>query len=90
MRPFIFRAEQFVSRPLDVVFVFFPKAENLQQPTPPWLHFRILSVEPALVREGTMIRYSPRCEDPSDSLDRRNYRMETTRPLCRRATDGSP
>jgi ligand-binding SRPBCC domain-containing protein len=60
MAAFIFRAEQFVPRPLDEVFEFFSRAENLQQLTPPWLNFRILSVEPATVREGTLIRYSLR------------------------------
>src|ERR1035438_583580 len=60
MTPFIFRAEQFVPRPLDEVFGFFSKADNLQQLTPPWLHFRILSVEPLPVRKGTLIRYSLR------------------------------
>jgi len=49
-----------VPRPLDKVFEFFSKAENLQQLTPPWLHFHILSVEPAPVRKGTLIRYSLR------------------------------
>jgi len=60
MPPFVFRAEQFVPRPLDQVFDFFSKAENLQELTPAWLHFRILSVEPAPVRKGTLIKYSLR------------------------------
>lgn len=60
MTPFIFRAEQFVPRPLAEVFEFFSQAENLQKLTPAWLHFRILSVEPAPVRAGTLIRYSLR------------------------------
>lgn len=60
MPPFIFRAEQYVPRPLDEVFEFFSKAENLQQLTPAWLHFRILEVEPSPVRKGTLIRYSLR------------------------------
>jgi ligand-binding SRPBCC domain-containing protein len=60
MAPFIFRAEQFVPRHLDEVFEFFSKAENLQQLTPPWLNFRIVSVEPAPLREGSLIRYSLR------------------------------
>jgi ligand-binding SRPBCC domain-containing protein len=58
--PFIFRAEQFVPRPIEEIFEFFSRAENLQQLTPPWLHFRILSVEPTPVRKGTLIRYSLR------------------------------
>jgi uncharacterized protein len=60
MPPFVFRAEQFVPRPLDEVFEFFSKAENLQELTPAWLHFRILSVDPAPVRMGTLIKYSLR------------------------------
>lgn len=60
MVPFVFRAEQFVPRPLDEVFAFFSKAENLQELTPPWLHFRIVSVDPSPVRKGTLIRYSLR------------------------------
>lgn len=60
MTAFIFRAEQFVSRPLVQVFAFFSKAENLQQLTPPWLHFRVLSVEPTPLRQGTLIKYSLR------------------------------
>jgi len=60
MLPFVFRAEQFVPRPLDQVFDFFSKAENLQELTPAFLHFRILSVDPAPVRKGTLIKYSLR------------------------------
>ncbi len=60
MPPFVFRAEQFVPRPLDQVFDFFSKAENLQELTPGFLHFRILSVDPAPVRQGTLIKYSLR------------------------------
>lgn len=60
MPPYVYRAEQFVPRTLDEVFEFFSRAENLQQLTPPWLNFRILSVDPTPVREGTLIRYSLR------------------------------
>jgi ligand-binding SRPBCC domain-containing protein len=60
MPPFVFRVEQFVPRPLDEVFDFFSQAENLHELTPPWLHFRILSVEPAPIRKGTLIQYSLR------------------------------
>jgi ligand-binding SRPBCC domain-containing protein len=49
-----------VLRPLDQVFDFFSTAENLQKLTPPWLHFRILSVDPTPVRKGTLIKYSLR------------------------------
>jgi ligand-binding SRPBCC domain-containing protein len=60
MIPLVFRSEQFVPRPLDEVFEFFSQAENLQQLTPPWLHFRILSIEPAPIGRGTLLRYSLR------------------------------
>ena len=60
MTPYILRLEQFVPRPLEEVFEFFAKAENLQQLTPPWLHFRILSIDPNPIRKGAMIRYALR------------------------------
>jgi uncharacterized protein len=60
MLPYIFRAEQFVPRPLSEVFDFFSKAENLQTLTPEWLHFGIISVDPTPVRKGTLIQYSLR------------------------------
>ena len=60
MAPFVFHAEQFVPRPLADVFDFFSRAENLQQLTPPWLHFRIISVNPQPVVQGTLIQYSLR------------------------------
>ena len=59
-QPYVFRAEQLVARPLNEVFDFFSRAEKLQELTPPWLHFHILSVDPQPVRKGTLIRYSLR------------------------------
>jgi hypothetical protein len=56
----ILRADQFVPRPLDEVFDFFSKAENLEQLTPKFLNFKILSVDPSPVRKGTLIKYSLR------------------------------
>ena len=60
MAEHIFRAEQFVRREIDEVFEFFSRAENLEEITPDWLHFRILSVDPNPVRKGTLIKYSLR------------------------------
>jgi hypothetical protein len=60
MAPIIFRSDQFVPAPIHQVFEFFSQAENLQQLTPPWLHFCILSVDPKPVRKGTLIKYSLR------------------------------
>ncbi len=60
MQSYIFRTEQYVPRPINEVFAFFSQAENLQQLTPEWLHFRILSVDPQPIAKGTLIRYSLR------------------------------
>ena len=57
---FVFRAEQYVPSNIDEVFAFFSRAENLQELTPAWLHFRIVGVAPNPVRKGTLIRYTLR------------------------------
>jgi|SRR5579863_1309255 len=59
-QPFVLRAEQFIPLPLPEVFKFFSDAHNLQRLTPAWMHFRILSVDPQPVQQGTLIRYSLR------------------------------
>jgi ligand-binding SRPBCC domain-containing protein len=52
--------EQHVPRELPEVFAFFSRAENLENITPEWLHFRILAVTPLPIRQGTLISYSLR------------------------------
>ena len=49
-----------VPRPLDRVFAFFSRAENLEAITPPWLGFRILTPPPIELREGAVIEYAIR------------------------------
>jgi ligand-binding SRPBCC domain-containing protein len=52
--------QQQVPRGLQEVFSFFARAENLQVITPPWLSFSIISVTPAPIQQGSVIRYKLR------------------------------
>jgi ligand-binding SRPBCC domain-containing protein len=54
---YILRREQWIARPINEVFVFFADARNLEEITPPWVGFRILSMSTTSVEEGTVIRY---------------------------------
>jgi uncharacterized protein len=51
------RREQWIPRPIEEVFGFFAAAHNLEEITPPWLHFRILAIDSRSISEGTEIRY---------------------------------
>jgi ligand-binding SRPBCC domain-containing protein len=49
--------EQLVHAPLEQVFEFFSRARNLEELTPPWLRFSILTPEPITMHQGTLIEY---------------------------------
>ena len=60
MRIHVLRREQFVPRPLERVFPFFERPENLALITPPHLAFQLLTPTPVAMRQGRIIDYTIR------------------------------
>ena len=60
MRTYEFEHSQVVARSRDEVFEFFSNAENLEELTPPWLRFRILTAAPIHMHRGARIDYTLR------------------------------
>jgi uncharacterized protein (TIGR01777 family) len=50
-------ATQFLPRSVQEIFPYFSRAENLEELTPPWLKFRILSKSTPDIKERTLIDY---------------------------------
>jgi ligand-binding SRPBCC domain-containing protein len=53
----VLEREQIVPRPVEEVFAFFSEAQNLEELTPPFLRFQILTPLPIAMGEGTLIDY---------------------------------
>ncbi|MGD9898997.1 MAG: SRPBCC family protein [Calditrichaceae bacterium] len=52
-----FITETIIEKPLETVFAFFSDAANLQELTPPWLHFKIISKLPIEMKADALIDY---------------------------------
>ncbi len=52
--------EQFFPNPIEEVFDFFGDAGNLEDITPPWLKFHVVTPQPILMQAGTLIDYTLR------------------------------
>lgn len=57
MKKYLFKNELVINKPINTVFSFFSRAENLNTITPPWLNFKILTPEPIMMKAGTLIEY---------------------------------
>lgn len=56
---FTLSREQWLPKPIELVFEFFSRPENLQSITPPWLDFRIVE-SPRDLCVGSLIHYTLR------------------------------
>ena len=56
MRLYWLEREQWLPRPIDEVFSFFSRPDNLQAITPPWLDFQMVET-PDNLQRGALIRY---------------------------------
>jgi len=57
MRLHVLRREQHLSKPPEKSFAFFGDAHNLEDITPPWLGFRVVTPRPIAMGPGTLIEY---------------------------------
>jgi ligand-binding SRPBCC domain-containing protein len=56
MRLYCLEREQWLPRPIDTIFEFFSRPENLQVITPSWLDFRMVKA-PHTLDAGSLIQY---------------------------------
>ena len=56
MQTYCLEREQWLPKPIEEVFTFFSRPENLQVITPPWLDFRMVEAPQDLMK-GSLIRY---------------------------------
>ncbi|MBA2630599.1 MAG: SRPBCC family protein [Thermoleophilaceae bacterium] len=57
VRVHLLERAQFLAHPTEEVFAFFGDAFNLEDITPPWLQFRVMTAGPIEMRAGALIEY---------------------------------
>jgi ligand-binding SRPBCC domain-containing protein len=57
MHTYVLQREQLLPRPVEEVFGFFSEAGNLEEITPPWMGFQIVTPRPIELRAGAIIEY---------------------------------
>lgn len=60
MQTYILETKTILNQPIHEVFPFFANAENLDNVTPPWLKFEILTPLPIEIKLGTKVDYQLR------------------------------
>jgi hypothetical protein len=60
VKTFEINTKQYINKPLDVVFQFFSKPENLEMITPESLSFNIMTPIPIRMEKGSLIDYTIR------------------------------
>lgn len=58
MKTYNINTKQIIKRPLDDVFEFFSRPENLEKITPKNLAFKILTPKPLVMKQGAVIDYT--------------------------------
>ena len=58
MKLYEINTTQFIEKPIEVVFDFFSKPENLERITPKNLSFKILTPTPIKMEKGALIDYT--------------------------------
>lgn len=57
MKSWLLTSSMWLPHPVEELFPFFAEARNLEQITPPWLRFSVLTPEPITMAVGTTIDY---------------------------------
>ena len=88
MAEYVLQRQAFIPAPLDDVFDFFSNANNLEQITPGWLHFRVLTKGPIEMKVGARIHYRLRIGGVPVRWDTRITRWEPGKSFVDRQERG--